>query len=158
MNIKMEIAREYGISDYQFDADGKKEPFKHRYCRITLKGSGKDGGDFSEENMMSLEYWPEETYEKQWREGLERLKTHGTSCLIASVECPPKGAFVNCWILYKIDNKIHIQNRMFFANIYKKAVRKNIVTTENCYDLLIDQREVVDEDGRKISEWVVSVD
>ena len=45
MNIKMEVAREYGVSDYQFDEDGNKESFKHRYCRITLKGSGKDGSD-----------------------------------------------------------------------------------------------------------------
>ena len=147
----MEIAREYDVQDHLY---GESELFKWRYCKIILKGAEDDGSDLCESIDMAIQYWTEETYEKQWQIGLERIKTRDTSCLIASIQDPKKGPFINCWVLYKIGDKIHIRNSMFFNEVYEKAVGKNILTPENCYDFIIRPYNK----DELLGGWVVSVD
>lgn len=61
-------------------------------------------------------------------------------------------------MLYKIDNKIHIRNRLFIGRIYEEVIGNRIVTPENCYDILIEPREVLYADGDEIPlEWIVTI-
>lgn len=39
-------------------------------------------GDFWESIFMSFDNWTIEEYKQQWKDGLERIKTHDTSCLV----------------------------------------------------------------------------
>lgn len=57
-------------------------------------------------------------------------------------------------MLYKIDDKIHIQNHFLSYDRYGNKT----ITPENCYDFFIKPRRVFTENGLdKISEWVVPI-
>src|SRR2546425_338354 len=92
--------------------------YKKPYClgEITIN-------DFSEEFDMSLLDWNINDYEKQWQEGLERIKHHKTSCLITSIsDLKNSIRFIDLWVLFKEDNKIFIQNRWLFGENYMEIV------------------------------------
>lgn len=123
-------------------------------AHINIKGE-----DFCETNISAIwGFWQQETYERQWREGLKRIRTHNSSCLVLSVQDPLKFRLVNTWMLYKINNKIHIRNRLFIGRIYEEVIGNRIVTPENCYDILIEPREVLYADSDETpQEWVVTL-
>lgn len=64
---------------------------------------------------MPLNWWTIKEYEKQWKEGLERIKSHDKSCLVVSIYDPIQEPQVEWWILYKEGNKIFVQNHRLFG-------------------------------------------
>lgn len=76
-------------------------------------------GDHKETLFIAVNYWTLDDYKKQWRQALERIKTHDTSMLVVSVRNPqrdpklPSPSFEN-WSLYKIDGKIIAQPGILF--------------------------------------------
>lgn len=52
-------------------------------------------GDFKETFEMPLEYWTIYDYEKQWQEGIERIRTHDQSCLVYEIQDPAKAPWAN---------------------------------------------------------------
>lgn len=110
--------------------------------------------DFEETICIHLNQWTKEDYERQWKEGLDRLKNHDRSCLVVSVGKPEDNAVVEWWRLYRIDNIVFIQNGNLSKKIYKKIVGKSSFTPETCYDF-IPTRRTHTEEGYEIAEWSV---
>jgi hypothetical protein len=114
-------------------------------------------GKFEEIFYFSYEQWTLDDYERQWSEGLKRLEDHDQSCLVINV-CEMNGALcIERWILYKIDNSIHVQQRILFDDNYKKIDGNNYFTPDSCYDF-IPLRQTHEDDGEKIPELIVEMD
>lgn len=112
-------------------------------------------GDFWETVIVPIEYWTREDYERQWKEGLQRLKTHDTSCLVVTAfDKNTGGPFVEWWRLYCIKNTILIQNGWLMLELYEKTVGDKPFTPDTCYDF-VTPLKMVTEDGEKASVWSI---
>jgi len=118
-----------------------------------IKGKIKIGS-FEESILVELNPWTREDYERQWREGLDRLKVYDRSCLVVSVGNPEDSAVVEWWVLYRVGNTIFVQNEHLSHDTYKNIVGERPFTPDTCY-AFIGPRETHTEDGHKISEWSV---
>jgi CdiI N-terminal domain len=95
-----------------------KKPRK-RWGVLSVEGEIKIN-DFKEGFDMPLDWWSIQDYERQWKHGLKRLFDHDTSCLIVAVNDPKCRKFIEWWPLYKIGNKIHIQNHIIIDDLYEE--------------------------------------
>lgn len=127
------------------------------FSETTFIGEKKTGKDFCENHSLAADFWNPAMYEQQWREGLARIKTEDTSCLILSMQNPRQAPLLHAWILYKIGNNIHIQDHLFAGKLYTEIMSRHLILPSNCYDFFIEPRLEVDEDGDKISEWIVAL-
>lgn len=114
--------------------------------------------DFKERFDIPLDWWSMQDYEHQWREGLERIKTHDSSCLIARIRDPNKGPFVDWWLLYKEGEHICIRNEVLFGEEYINLIGSGSFTVENCYDFIPEKGPRELSNGLQISEWKVELD
>jgi hypothetical protein len=114
--------------------------------------------DFEEEFEMSLSWWSIKDYEQQWKDGFEHLKKRGKACFITTIYDQKKTRFLEWWVAFKIGNKIHIRNNIYFREGYDEVIGENIVTAENCYDFVHYQPRFVWPDGRIESEWTVDIE
>lgn len=115
--------------------------------------------DFTERFNMPLNSWPIEWYLQQWREGLQRIETHDTSCLVATVQNLNTDPFVVMWVLYKKNNTVYIQNNLLINSIVNELKLPHLLHDFNpttCYQF-ITKRETITETGEKISEWETSL-
>jgi hypothetical protein len=120
---------------------------KYHRGRITID-------DFTETFRMPYDSWTIDEYQQQWKEGLERIKTHNSSCLIATLSGLKKNyPFILLWVLYKEKNVIYIQNKLLFDEIFEE-ISQGLppFSAETCY-LYFGSREIINEDGDKLSEW-----
>lgn len=127
---------------------------------VVCKGKIYIGDDFWETIVPALNDWKIEDYERQWKEGLERIKTHDTSCLVACVQHPKKTPpLINLWMLYKENGKIYIQNGLIFAENYERIIQDKPFNPNTCYDFIQLRFPEVDDDEEddEISEWVVGL-
>lgn len=115
-------------------------------------------GDFQETFIMLLDNWSVDEYKQQWREGLERIRTHDSSCLVASFGGSQENPWIELWTLYKENNNIFIHNQYLFFEIFQER-SKGLppFDAKTCYLYIISPRETVSEDGRKISEWTIDI-
>ena len=114
-------------------------------------------GSYSESLMILVDYWTLDDYKRQWKEGIERLKTHDQSCLVVLVQDPKKAEVIMWWPLYKENDTIYIQNHLLIDEYYEKDIGNNIFTPDNCYQF-IPARSLAYEDGGRPSEWKVKLD
>ena len=115
--------------------------------------------DFEEYLYLSVDWWQVDDYLLQWKEGFERLLSYDTSCLIVDINDPCLNRkFVDWWLLYKVGDKVHIQNQLVIGEIYEKQIGDKPFNLQTCYDFIPDRGEPYDEDGNKISEWVIDWD
>lgn len=112
-------------------------------------------GDFSESIFVLLGQWNRRDYERQWREGLERLKIYKTSCLVESVSSPKESAVVGWWRLYRVKNTVFVQMGYISHSRYKRIVGGNPFTPETCYAFIEPRKKIKEESIFKISEWSV---
>jgi hypothetical protein len=115
-------------------------------------------GDFEEYFDAPLDWWSVEDYERQWKEALNRLVDHDRSCFVVAINDPKCRPFIEWWKLYKAGNKIYIRNSIVLENIYKDLIGNSLFTVETCYNFIPPRGDVYNEDGIKISEWVVDWD
>lgn len=111
-------------------------------------------GDFKESFIMPLDSWTIEEYKQQWREGLERIKTHNSSCLIATLSGLKRDyPFIILWALYKENDTIFIQNKLLFDEIFEQ-ISQGLppFNSKTCYLYLLP-RKTTSSSGNKISEW-----
>ncbi len=109
--------------------------------------------DFCEINLMSEDYWTRMDYERQWKNGLARIKIHDTSCLVISTQHPKKNKpFVNWWVLFKEGDQIIINNRIIIEDSYTRLIGNKNFSPDNCYDFIEPRRK-----KSKISEWIVEL-
>jgi hypothetical protein len=90
-----------------------------------------------------LHHWDLQDYLNQWKEGVERIKTHDTSCLITGFE---KATIIDgerysprlSWIvLYKKGNKVIAQKLSFFENVYDEYIGTDVIIDQNnCYNYI----------------------
>ena len=112
--------------------------------------------NFKETFVIPLEYWNIEDYQKQWKEGIERIKKNSKSCFVASIQDPCKAPYLNWWPMYKRGKTIYIQNHMLHGKYYKKKIGSQVFTPETCYNF-IPYRTTKEIDGMKPSEWKVEL-
>lgn len=115
-------------------------------------------GDFYEKFFISLNTWSLNEYKKQWREGLERIKTHDSSCLVADISIRKRDVFMQIYYLYKIDNKIFVRYQMPYPKLFKKMSKGlpsfNINT---CYQY-VPSFKLKDNDGNTLETWEADLD
>jgi len=111
--------------------------------------------DFVELFDSPLDWWSIEDYELQWKEGLKRLLDHDNSCLVVAINDPNCCKFIEWWRLYKVGNKVYIRNSIIIADIYNEFIGDKQFTAQTCYDFIPERGSTYDEDGSKISEWVI---
>ncbi len=107
--------------------------------------------DFREWFYIPVKDWQLADYVKQWEEGLARISTENTSCLITGL-LQSKRKYLQWWILYKIDNEIKIQNEVFSKSFFKETFKDVHITHSNCYDFIPKYSQFT-ESGYKVSEW-----
>jgi hypothetical protein len=111
-------------------------------------------GDFVETFRIPLGFWSESDYRRSWRQAFDALKgdPNSRSCLLVSMTDPESTNFLTCWPMYRDGDSVYIQNAIIFLD-----------ELESDFDIRepwasISPRCAIDEDGNKISEWVVSMD
>ena len=129
--------------------------------RRQLRGSPICKGEiqinkYIESFWMFLDTWKIRDYEQQWKEGLERIKTHDTSCLIASVNKIKTDPYVNMWVLYKDGKTIYIQEHHLNDIGYGDKDLKGF-NIENCYSYIYPRAPFKD-DAFNAQEWKVCLE
>jgi hypothetical protein len=114
-------------------------------------------GDFAETIVVPVDLWKKEDYERQWQEGLARIKTHDTSCLVTFIYDPHIRPLLEWWILYRVNNIVCVQNLMFSDFVYQEIIGDKPFTPDTCYDF-IPPRVIEFEDGSRPSEWRIPLE
>ena len=105
--------------------------------------------DFQETFVIPLDYWGIGDYKQHWKKSLERTLRREDSCLITSSYDPQKANFIVWWLLYNHKDELIIRNHLLFLNTLLQSF-----TPDNPYSF-IPKYESENEDGDKISEWIV---
>lgn len=117
-------------------------------------------GEFRETFIMPLDWWTIENYEKQWREGIERIKHCDESCLVTTVQNLETLPQIDWWILYKQDGKIFVYNQMLMNEIIDrlKYSVENLsrFTIQTCYSYIPSHKLFVK--NSKVSKWEVTLE
>jgi hypothetical protein len=109
--------------------------------------------DFSETFQMSFDFWEEADYRRHWRRALQRLD-HGvevTACLVSSITDPRSSNFIRCWPLYRRGDVVHVQEALIFLEELDSGFDPDEPW------LSVTPRQVVTEDGDRISEWETDI-
>ena len=106
-------------------------------------------GEYVEELHIPIDYWGIEEYKKSWAtsivDGIEKKKH---SVLITSMHEPESLNFISAWIIYYDGEISYVQNKIIFVDDFPEFDTSKI----NEY---VNKREIFNEDGFKISEWIV---
>jgi hypothetical protein len=131
-------------------------------CEVYLKGGnlpvhlGKITiGKHWERFWIGLDLWSLDDYKQQWREGLQRIKDHNDSCLIASYIGKPKNPSLEMWMIYKDNDRLIFHNYWLFNSEYNKnTFRKKPFLGENWHDF-IKPRKIRQPGGDGFDEYVI---
>lgn len=89
----------------------------------------------------------------------EKITSNNNSCLVASVQHPQNTPqLVDWWILYKIENKIIIQNHLLTGKWYSMTIGTNLFSPESCYQFIQPRLINSSSDELHYSEWEVDVE
>ena len=106
-------------------------------------------GEYVEELHIPIDYWGIEEYKKSWAtsivDGIEKKKH---SVLITSMHEPESLNFISTWVIYYDGENSYVQNKIIFVDDFPELDASKI----NEY---VNKREILNEDGFKISEWIV---
>lgn len=71
-------------------------------------------GDFSEEFVVTLNYWPATQHTQQWHASLKRLLDGSPAvALVTWMVAPEFGDPGKAWILYREDDTVFVQEKLF---------------------------------------------
>ena len=96
-------------------------------------------------------FWSAEEYQASWATAMRRLAGGAeVSCLLTSVSDPAEANFLTSWPLYRNGDDVYVQNHLIFID-----------ELDHAFDLdapweSIDPHTRVDEDGNRISEWLIT--
>jgi CdiI N-terminal domain len=109
-------------------------------------------GSFQERFIASLMYWSADDYKRHWKQAIERiLHSSDVSCLITSMIDPTTGNHIFWWPMYRVNEHVFIQNHiLFFDQLQSPFDERNPFSS-------ITERQTIDEDGNRISEWSVQI-
>ena len=114
-------------------------------------------GDHIESQQLPIDCWSLEDYQKQWKEGLERIKAHNESMLVIWVNKLNKNPDIAYFALYKIGKKIHIQECGIIGKKDYKDLSKEYgpFNVENCYKYIPMPYEPLDEGDSELTDYVL---
>ncbi|MHB9020196.1 MAG: hypothetical protein ACYC3G_05020 [Minisyncoccota bacterium] len=121
-------------------------------------------GDFKEEFYLSLDTWTLDEYKQQWKEGIERIKSHSTSCLVINNQ-KNKRMSVELWLLYKEGDKIFFQYQFMDPEIAKTLnlpLDFSKFNVQNCYQfikprMVNEKCEAINRQGQLVAEESISI-
>lgn len=114
-----------------------------------LRGLLRLGG-VQESFFSPVSYWGKHEYLGSWFASLcVGLEKRQHSVLVTSMLDPESSNFLMVWVLYYVGEFAHVQNHVVFLDEVGDGFD---VSDVNSY---VGPREVEDEDGDKISEWIV---
>lgn len=101
---------------------------------------------------LPIDTWSLEDFQKQWNEGLQRIKTHNESMLVVWVSKLDKNPDIYCFSLYKVGDKIHIlewgiSGKRDYGYLSR---RLGPFTRENCY-------KYIDPYDREYIHYIVDI-
>ena len=106
---------------------------------------------YEQDVMVPVEYWSADEYKKQWKEGLVRIRTHDVSCIILKLY----DVYIEWLLLYKNGNEVMVYNNFFTAEDYEEVFENKIITTDNCYDFIPEQKKI--EERYRVEEWEIDL-
>lgn len=108
-------------------------------------------GNFTERLHIPISYWSLEDYKRNWISSLTQgIDNKKHSALAVSMYDPDFTNFIFAWVVYFHDETAFIQNKIIFLDECQNF------TPETINDF-IGERETCNEDGMKISEWVIDL-
>ncbi len=109
-------------------------------------------GAYQERFIAPLDYWDASDYRQHWKEALTRITmTAFNSCLITSMYDPSLANFIYWWPMYRRDETVYLQNHiLFLTDLFAPFDPQNPFR-------FVPEREVISENGEKISEWSVPI-
>lgn len=111
--------------------------------------------DFEEIFRSSTLFWDKEKYQNNWKLAIERIIFHEyESALIIDIHNPRQEKYVNWWLMYREEEKIHFQNQLLTSSVLNFSFSK--FDPENPFTQ-ISSRETHTEDGEEISEWIIEI-
>lgn len=122
-------------------------------------------GNHKEGFMIPVDYWQIEDYENQWKEGLERIKNHDTSCFVTRIGNPKEGLYAMFWPLYKVGNMVYVREHLLIDEILDILIEDNELPVElkniefnnqTCYQFITPRTNEISE--HPASEWSVNLD
>src|SRR5260221_459679 len=109
-------------------------------------------GSFTERFIASLAFWQEHQYVSHWTDQIERVVAgSATAALITSMYDPLKANFITWWPIYRIGDLGYIRNQLLFLDRLDTPFDPTIAHE------YVRERQIVSDDGQKISEWQVSI-
>jgi len=122
-------------------------------------------GDYKETFVMPLNSWTLEEYKQQWKEGVDRLKTHNESCLVNLIQNMNANPMVEMWTLHKVNNTVYIQQQLLNRMIAEELnipIKISEFNSKTCYKFINhrianEKGHGVNEDGEELSEWNVNI-
>ncbi|WP_417432008.1 hypothetical protein [Kiloniella sp.] len=107
--------------------------------------------NFQEDFHAPLTYWSIDDYRKQWAKACQELLSGSDKeALMVTMYDPEYANLLMTWSMYKVENMVYIQNTILFLD-QVSFDEANIAKS-------ISDREIMSEDGERISEWSVSID
>lgn len=136
------------MSDFSISLDNKEFVSEGD---LVVSGS-LEIGEFNEDFHASLSYWDRNSYLSQWKGALDRLLS-GESCsaIVTTMYDPSTANFIFWWVMYLIGDNVHIQNHVLFLDGLERPFDE-----ADLYSF-IPEREIQNDEGEPISEWVVGV-
>lgn len=121
-------------------------------CEIYIKGK------LVRKKLVPTDCWSLDDYQRQWKEGLDRIKTQDSSCLVVWVSKLDKNPDIYRYVLYKINNKVHIQEMGISGKKDYKMLSKKYgpFTPENCYKYIPEYMS--EHEGDKFFEYIIDLE
>src|ERR1700733_8304757 len=109
-------------------------------------------GDFTETFRVPLGFWDESDDRRSWRRAFDVLQAspHSKSCLMTSMTDHRNSNFLSCWPMHREGEDISFHEGIIFLDEIKEPFDP---ATPWRY---VGTRQIIDEDGNKVSEWVTS--
>lgn len=130
--------------------------------RIELEAASRTGGgsrpsmgtivagDLSEEFEVSLVDWDEAAYRDSWCRELSRFVRGADKAVLLTVAMDPSRAnWMRGYVLYKFGPEVRVQERMFILDELREQFNLSDPSAS------VGDYESVNEDGMRISQWVV---
>lgn len=110
-------------------------------------------GSFIEQFEMNLSTWSVERYQRQWYEGIQKILDGASkSCLMTSFWREDDAFGGEWWPMYRVQDYVIVQDQFIRPDIFSQKFDN--FDPDDPYPSIPD-RESVNEDGQKISEWSV---
>ena len=107
---------------------------------------------FRERLEIPLGFWTRQDYERQWKEGIDRIKNQSCekSCLITARYDPAHANFIVWWPIYRVLDRLVVQHEYLFLDQLERPF-----DPVEPYSY-IGTRQVSSSSGEPVSEWEVT--